>query len=145
MTLTVRTLFLFVVIVALGGFAWWDHTKLIAVTQERDALQTQLNSLNARPVAKPSTGSRILCPLCKGEGAVVYDSTGSGKLTDRRTQPCPVCLGKGYRMLVVPAGKKLCPDCHGMGIVYYPEQPGHPIRSANCARCGAIGLVADIH
>jgi len=87
---------------------------------------------------------RIVCPACKGERVVVYDSTGSGKVIDHRTQPCPVCVGKGYRMLAVPRGKKLCPDCQGMGIIYFPEETGHPIRSANCARCGATGLIADI-
>lgn len=95
-------------------------------------------------VPKGPAAQRIICPACKGERVVVYDSTGSGKVVDHRTQPCPVCLGKGYRLLVVPKGKKLCPDCQGMGIVYYPEETGHPIRSANCARCGATGVIADI-
>src|SRR6266404_6271584 len=89
-------------------------------------------------------GTRILCPACKGEGVLVYDSTGSGKTVDHRTQPCPVCLGKGFRSVVIAKGTKLCPDCHGMGIVYYAEESGHPIRSANCARCGSTGLVADV-
>src|SRR2546421_9467703 len=73
-------------------------------------------------VSKGPAAQRILCPACKGERVVVYDSTGSGKTVDHRTQPCPVCLGKGYRLLVVTKGKKLCPDCQGMGIVYYPEE-----------------------
>jgi DnaJ-class molecular chaperone len=94
-------------------------------------------------VPKGPAAQRIICPACKGERVVVYDSTGSGKVVDHRTQPCPVCLGKGYRLLVVTKGRKLCPDCQGMGIVYYPEETGHPIRSANCARCGATGLIAD--
>ena len=95
-------------------------------------------------VPKGPAPQRIVCPACKGERVIVYDSTGSGKLIDHRTQPCPVCVGKGYRLLVVLKGKKLCPDCQGMGIVYYPEETGHPVRSANCARCGATGLVAEV-
>ncbi len=135
-----------IAIAGLGVLAWWEHTNLVSMTKERDSLLAQLKALNIRPsaVVKPSAATRILCAACKGEGVVTYDSTGSGKLVDRRTQSCPVCVGKGYRSLVVAKGKKLCPDCRGMGIVYYPEEPGHPIRSANCARCGATGLVADI-
>src|SRR5690242_7286127 len=69
-------------------------------------------------VARGPSAQKIICPACKGEGVVVYDSTGSHRTVDHRTQPCPVCLGKAYRMLVVPKGKQLCPDCHGMGIVF---------------------------
>src|ERR1043166_9407929 len=68
-------------------------------------------------IPKGPAPQKIICPAYKGEGVVVYDSTGSGRTVDHRTQSCPVCLGKGYRMLVVPKGKQLCPDCHGMGIV----------------------------
>jgi DnaJ-class molecular chaperone len=95
-------------------------------------------------VPKTPVGQKIICPACKGEGVVVFDSTGSRRTIDHRTQPCPVCLGKGYRILVIPKGKQVCPDCQGMGIVFYPEEPGHPIRSDNCARCGATGVVAAI-
>jgi hypothetical protein len=95
-------------------------------------------------IQKGPAAQKLICPACKGEGVVIYDSTGSHLTVDHRTQPCPVCLGKGYRMLVVPKGKQLCPDCQGMGIVFFPEESGHPIRSDNCARCGATGLVAAI-
>lgn len=87
---------------------------------------------------------KIICPACHGEGVVVYDSTGSGRTIDHRTQPCPVCLGKGSRTVIVPKGKQLCPDCQGMGIVFYPEEPGYPVRSDNCARCNATGFVATV-
>lgn len=95
-------------------------------------------------VPKAPAAQKIICPACKGESVIVYDSTGSHAAIDHRAQPCPVCLGKGYRLVVVLKGKKLCPDCQGMGIVYYPEEIGRPVRSANCARCGATGLVADV-
>ena len=119
-------------------FSQWIHGPPPTVAQ-RNVAQARVA---ARPAPNPA--KRILCPACKGEKVVVYDSTGSGRLIDHRTQSCPVCLGKGYRMLVIPSGKKLCPDCQGMGIVYYPEERGHPIRSDNCNRCGATGSIADV-
>ena len=126
----------FVAFVALGGFAWWEHTRIGELTQELEKLRAP------KPVAARVTSNmqKIICPLCHGERVVVI--RGESKL-QTRTEPCPVCLGYGYRMVKVLPGFKICPDCKGMGIVFYPEVDGQMPRHDNCQRCGATGLVAD--
>lgn len=138
----------FVALIALSAFAVWQHTTISSLKQRVVSLNQELDSLKKTPKAigpKPvPESSRIICPVCHGEKVIVYDPTGTNNPLNRRTQACPVCLGVGYRVLKVPAGKKVCPDCQGMALVYFPLQPGSPVRAGNCARCGATGLIAEL-
>lgn len=133
----------FIAFLALVGFAIWQHTTISAQAERIASLTQEIERLRPRPKAPlvPSDLKKITCPLCHGEKVVVIRS-GQNKLRTE-TQSCPVCLGVGYRMLKMLPAYKICPDCQGMGIVFYPEEAGQPIRHDNCRRCGATGLIAD--
>ena len=129
---------MFVALIGLATFAVIEYMKVGSLTGE-------INSLKEKPAptAKqaPRTQQRIVCPLCNGERVVVYNP--SNNPLYRKTQTCPVCQGIGYRMLTIPSGMKICPDCHGMGLVYVRSQYG-TFTAGSCARCHATGLVADV-
>lgn len=99
---------------------------------------------------KPDPG-RIKCPQCAGEKFVMVRSGGVG--TDFR-QACPICAGKGFRQLTIPANKRLCQDCKGMGVVLDTAKSGGAslgggklgagssfANKTTCARCTGTGLV----
>lgn len=132
--------------VALTGFVLWQHTTISSLNGRVASLTQELNALRTpRAASRPTLSKKkIICPLCHGEKVVVYTAAGETGPLHKETQACPVCAGVGYRMLKVLPGYKICPDCKGMGIVYLPEQAGHRIRSDNCGRCGATGLIAEI-
>jgi hypothetical protein len=146
-----RNLLLFVAFVSLATFAAIKYIKVGSFTEDQRSGMRQLNTLKARPAAPQETpletgARRIICPLCHGEKVIVVNT--SVYETDdplyRKTISCPVCLGVGYRMLIIPPGKKICPDCKGMGLVYFPVQPIEDIRTGYCARCSSTGLVVDL-
>jgi hypothetical protein len=66
-----------------------------------------------------------------------------GQVPYRKVQNCPVCGGIGYRILVIPADMVICPDCQGMGLVYWgnPDQ-GETVNTVPCVRCNMTGLIA---
>ena|SRR6266852_313176 len=142
-----KNLLVFVAFVALGTFAVMEYMKVSSLTQELNSLKTIRSAAAPTVAAKPAAPTvaakpptRIICPLCKGEKEVLL-----GHPPNRRTQTCPVCVGVGYRMLEIPAGMAICPDCKGMGLVYFGDAArGEPVRTTNCTRCGATGLVATI-
>jgi len=152
---------LFLAVLALATLALRQYTSLEAVTKERDSLNEkislvteELDAVNAKASIRPTPASirppkpvaaeRVICPVCNGEKVVVFDPSGSNNPLNRKTQNCPVCLGKGYRLITIPKGMKLCPDCKGMGLVYSPTQPGYAVSAGNCARCAAKGIVPDM-
>src|SRR6266849_4198736 len=151
-----KNLLVFVAFVALGTFAVMEYMKVSSLTQELNSLKTIRSAAAPTVAAKPAAPTvaakpaaptvaakpptRIICPLCKGEKEVLL-----GHPPNRRTQTCPVCVGVGYRMLEIPTGMAICPDCKGMGLVYFGDADrGEPVRTTNCTRCGATGLVATI-
>jgi hypothetical protein len=137
-----KTFIVFVAFLGLAGFSVWQHMTISSLN-ERIASRTPQVTSRAIPKSR-SDLKKIICPLCHGEKTVAYTPLGRD-LLHKETQACPVCLGVGYRMLKVPVGYQLCPDCHGMGIVYDDRRPmGKRIRSDNCGRCGATGLVPSI-
>lgn len=145
-----KTFLVFVAFVALAGFAVWQHMTISSLSEPATSSPQRVNSSPARRVtshvpAKPNAGElkKIICPLCHGEKAIAFIPAGRD-LLHKELQTCPVCLGVGYRMLKVPPGYTACPDCKGMGIVYLPPVAGQRVRSDNCGRCGATGLIATI-
>lgn len=129
--------------VMLCGYAYWQHRTI-------SSLNRRIYWLNKKGIAsatahhnhivKPTANQvrTIICPLCRGEKFVVYGDD----LLHRKRQSCPVCLGIGYRTLEILPKHRICPDCHGMGIVYDRYDRWHAVRSADCTRCGAKGLIA---
>lgn len=123
-----------------------QNEKIQALTQTVARLQTP-------PVAKPQVVAkattnpaftRVVCAACKGEGHVVYSPLGAENPLDRKSQPCPLCGSKGYRDTVVAQGRKLCPECQGMGVIYASDPGGRIARTNNCPRCVASGTIVDI-
>lgn len=139
-----------VLCVALAGLAIWQYKTITTLNDRVSLLTLQLNSYMPTPTPPPAAPKpiasvpRVICPACRGEMTLVYDPSGSNNPLNRKTQTCPVCLGRGYRTLNVPDGMELCPDCKGMGLVYSEIDGYHPISAGNCARCGATGLVRSI-
>jgi RecJ-like exonuclease len=127
---------MFVALVGLATFAVIEYMKVGSLTAELNFLKAPRT---ARQTPRAEPGQRIVCPLCHGEGRVVYNL--SNNPLYKKTQTCPVCRGIGYRMLTIPSGMKICPDCQGMGKVYVGSQT---FTAGNCARCHATGLVADV-
>jgi hypothetical protein len=125
--------------------------------QVRQQLEQAQNAAEQAPQQQQQQQRRIICPLCHGEKVLVYDPIGRrdslknrqsdfpiiGNPLYRKSQTCPVCGGVGYRMLTIPSGMKICPDCRGMGLVYVRSQYG-TFTTGDCARCHATGLVAHI-
>jgi hypothetical protein len=144
---------MFLAFVGLATFAVMEYMKVGSLTEELNALKANPapRAVVAAPqaatravVAVPSpAATRIVCPLCHGEKVVVYDPSGKGNPLSRKTQTCPVCLGVGYRVLTIPPGQKICPDCQGMGLVYL-RAFNRAVTAKNCVRCGATGLVAAL-
>jgi len=132
--------------VALAGFAAWQYKTISALNERISVMTLQLNAYLPTPIPSPvpvaKATPRVICPACHGERNLQYDPIGSNNPLNRRSQNCPVCLGMGYRLLNVPAGMALCPDCKGMGLVHSQIDGRHPVVAGNCARCGATGLVA---
>ncbi len=75
---------------------------------------------------------RIACGECSGTGVVMAGSrVGTG--TDR-PRPCPMCGGKGYKDLRIPAGYEICPDCNGLGASMSQGGGGSSRRSSGSSR-----------
>ena len=145
-----KNLLVFVAFIALVAFAVWQHITISSLNEQVASLTPKGNSsvprrMSSRPALKSQPGElkKIICPLCHGEKSVSYIPAGRD-LLHKEIEVCPVCLGVGYRMLTVPPGYKPCPDCKGMGIVYLPPVAGQRVRTDNCSRCGATGLVATL-
>jgi hypothetical protein len=134
------------------------RSHLADVRNEKDQVRQELEQAQKMAAQAPQQKQRrIICPLCHGEKAIAYDPIGTadslknrqsdfpiiGNPLHRKTQTCPVCFGAGYKMLSVPSGMKICPDCKGMGLVYVRSQYG-TFTAGSCARCSATGLVADV-
>ncbi len=126
----------------LSGYAYWQY-RTISSLNRRISWLSQKSAASAAThhhVGKTAVNElrTIICPLCRGEKFVVYGED----ILHRKRQSCPVCLGAGYRTVEISPGHRICPDCHGMGIVYDPYDRWHTVRSADCGRCGAKGVVA---
>ncbi len=79
--------------------------------------ETKVPQSTAKPMTKHN---RILCPQCKGEGAVmVRRGTNDVKMM------CGLCMGAGKREFDMPSRDEVCPDCGGMGkrIVLHTVAP----------------------
>ena len=94
----------------------------------------------AAPQTATPAAIKAVCASCSGEGYYLRNPK------DR--QRCPVCGGRGFRMLSVPSGHKICPDCQGIGQV--EEKPraaaanaprGLYKRADRCERCAGKGYV----
>ena len=126
--------------IALAGFAIWQHRTITAQDQRIARMTEELKGFDSPRATPRSQTRRIVCPVCHGERVVVYDSGGNNDPVDRRTENCPVCLARGYREVALMPNQRLCPDCQGMGLVW-SRLSGHPMRVANCARCGSTGVI----
>jgi DnaJ-class molecular chaperone len=116
-----------------------EYMKVRSLTEEVKSLKMPRPAA-AAPAQPIVAGTRIVCPVCKGEKVIMI-----GDLLHRTVQNCPVCAGIGYRILEIRAGMAICPDCQGMGLVYFgnPDQ-GIPITTSHCVRCGMSGLIATV-
>ena len=130
-------------------------TFLTACEPEVKRVEAEPEKPNAPQAAAPAPHApdpgRVKCPQCAGEKFVMVRSSGVG--TDFR-QACPICAGKGFRQLTVPADKKLCPDCRGMGVILDTAKSGGAslgggklgagssfANKTTCSRCTGTGLV----
>ena len=142
--ITMKALLLFLAVVALTVTGVRNYNTALkerdALKEERDTLTRRFVALTPKPVEAPRA-NRIICPVCHGEKIIVLAMPGSNDPLKRTTQLCPVCLGKGFKLITVPAGKKICPDCQGMGLIY---SPASPVATGNCVRCATTGLVIDL-
>src|ERR1035437_4193454 len=86
----------FVVLIGLIGFAIWEHTTISSLNEQISSLNGQLAALRAPRAATVS--KKIICPLCHGERVVAHTPPGETKLRPE-SEPRPVCLGLGYRVL----------------------------------------------
>ena len=81
----------------------------------------------------PSDPGYIVCVQCKGEKFIMIR-------TDARNaeirQACPICIARGFRKHVIPAGKAICKDCKGMGAML---EPGRSIRTNSISTSGNTG------
>jgi hypothetical protein len=86
---------------------------------------------------------RITCYSCKGEQYIMIRS--SGISADFR-QACPICSSKGFRELVVPVGKSICPDCKGMGVLKTAgsDSATNFANKTSCQRCIGSGTVKTL-
>jgi DnaJ-class molecular chaperone len=117
----------------------------------------------AQQAAKPTPDpGHIVCVECKGERFLMVRSSGSGANAEMR-QSCPICSGKGFRDVFIVSGKKICPDCKGMGALMDTKRIISSLSSAGtngatgrpgststqspfgakvtCTRCTGVGLV----
>lgn len=127
----------------LSGSAYWQYRTISSLQQRIARLSQEGKASAGKPqAAKPpvSVKRTVICPLCRGEKFVVY---GPDPL-HRKKRKCPVCLGAGYRTVEVLSGQRVCPDCHGMGIVYYPFDRWSDVQTAECVRCDGKGVVATL-
>ncbi len=79
--------------------------------------------------APGTTRVRVQCKFCNGTGKVDFETgfdsgTGGGSGLGRGTGiqvkvpvSCFACGGQGYKILDVPKGYGICPDCGGIGMV----------------------------
>jgi DnaJ-class molecular chaperone len=73
--------------------------------------------------ATPAGMTEINCPNCSGRGLISF--TGMDGRT--RQGPCPVCGGAGKKMLRIPEGNVVCPNCNGMQFI--PKEVGSSSRN----------------
>ncbi len=81
----------------------------------------------------------VVCPKCAGEKFLV--PRGGLKVGEFK-QVCPICNARGFRDFVVPGGKKVCPDCKGMGNVMDSSKAN--TGKAICSRCSGFGVVPGV-
>jgi hypothetical protein len=144
-----RPLHIFLAFLAVAAFGVWQYMANLSLEAHVAILQKQLAAARVKPAIptptpEPTVSPRIVCPACDGEKVIVYDPTETDNPLKRKAKDCPVCLGNGYRMLTIPSGMKRCPDCQGMGLVYFRGRPGESFRAGNCVRCAARGYVPSI-
>lgn len=86
----------------------------------RDAARSALNKMAAGitkstpPPANNVNRHNIICPQCRGEGAVMVRRFTTGSVTDVKTM-CALCMGRGKREFEIPPNYEICGDCGGMG------------------------------
>jgi hypothetical protein len=87
----------------------------------------------------------IICPFCQGEQSIMIRTR--AKVADTKTT-CPICIGRGYRDVAIPAHRKICPDCRGMGSIVAEAKTGGKAavrgvapQKLSCERCSATGSV----
>jgi len=91
-------------------------------------LEERLPGATGRMVHK-----RVVCPQCKGEGAVMVRRTVNASVTDVKTM-CALCMGAGKREFDMPSKSEICPDCGGMGkraIYSAAARQGHRLGNAS--------------
>lgn len=96
----------------------------------------------AREANRPGGKGRmehIKCPKCAGEKFLV--PRGGVKVGEFK-QACPICNARGFRDLVVPGGKKVCPDCKGMGNVMDSSKAN--TGKTICSKCSGFGVVTAV-
>ncbi len=101
------------------------------------------------PPAQPQTQVvTIQCSNCSGGGVVMGSSVlGGGDRgggTDR-PRPCPICGGKGYKIMTIPPGYEICSDCGGFGATSggggRSDTSGLTRTKQICPRCAGRGII----
>ena len=97
-----------------------------------------------QPVAvdRPPPAQKVTCPTCNGAGK--HQIPGSTLASS--TYPCPVCSGKGSRIMDIPEGFVACPDCRGFGRIGETDdffQSRQRYTSVVCDRCKGRGRLAE--
>jgi len=87
---------------------------------------------SAQPKKPELTVVNIRCPLCEGYGYVMTPGR-----TGMRRRVCQFCGGKGVKVLRIPPGHVICPDCQGFGRIQGPK------RFLVCPRCSGRGYIRE--
>ena len=114
-------------------------TFLTGCEPEVKRVESSPEAASAQEATRPGGKGRmehIKCPKCAGEKFLV--PRGGVKVGDFK-QGCPICNARGFRDLVVPGGKKVCPDCKGMGNVMDSSKAN--TGKAICSKCSGFGVV----
>lgn len=94
--------------------------------------------------ARPQTTvTQVQCSECSGTG-VIMTASSIGEGSGERPRPCPLCGGKGYKILRIPPGHQICADCGGFGASAgggRSDSSSFISKKDMCRRCAGRGIV----
>ncbi len=93
--------------------------------------------MNVEKVEEPVLGDEpdpgtVVCPLCNGEGLIVEVYRKAHAEESETRYQCPLCYGRGKRVVELASNESICPSCYGMGYIAYLDKE-HTTRRHNVA------------
>jgi len=101
-------------------------------------------SATVAPTEPQARVQKIACGECSGSGVIMGSSRLNQERSRERPRPCPICGGKGYKVLQIPPGYEMCADCGGFGATMgsaSSDTSSFSLRPTPCLRCAARGIV----